>query len=374
MKRQFYSAALAAVALSLTASVAQAQVKISCKLNGYDKDKIIVAYQNDKVMKQDTVDVKNGAFTYVDNNRKQLTNYYVMEPGNRSSYMPLFAMPGQNLKVWGSMEEFHFGGTALYDKVNAISDHLDPMKKKQSDIMKEYRTQVKTLTTEAQKDSLAQAAQTKLDKVNSEIKNYVLGYIKAHANEEATCYLIPMCEDVNAAIDMLTPAVRNSAFAAYYKPAKEMADRQAKQKEMEKKTAEGTVAPDFTLKDINGKDFKLSSLRGKYVLLDFWGSWCGWCIKALPNMKECYDKNSKNGKFEIVSIDCNDTEEKWKAAVKQHDMSWTQVKNENKDGVPTMYGVSGFPTFVLISPDGKIAKRYVGSSPDMYKYIDSLSL
>ena len=91
-------------------------------------------------------------------------------------------------------------------------------------------------------------------------------------------------------------------------------------------------------------------------------------------MKECYNKNSKNGKFEIVSIDCDDTEAKWKAAVKQHAMTWTQVKNEEKDGVSTLYGVSGFPTFILIAPDGKIAKRCEGSDPAMYTYIDSLSL
>ena len=50
--------------------------------------------------------------------------------------------------------------------------------------------------------------------------------------------------------------------------------------------AEGQMAPDFTLKDLQGNDLSLSSLRGKYVVLDFWGSWCGWCIKGIPDMKE----------------------------------------------------------------------------------------
>lgn len=373
MKKEIYSVAIAA-AMMLTAGVANAQVKISAKFDGYTNSKIVVASRGANGMKQDTIAVNNGAFTYTDANLKELGNYYLMEPGKRGGYVQLFAMPGQDLKVWGSMENYHFGGSALYDKVNAICDQLDPIEQKQKAVMDEYRSKFPTLKTDAQKDSLGMACQAKMDKINEEMKNFVLSYIKAHGNEEATCYLIPRCEDVKAAINMLTPEVQKSAFAAYYKPAVAMAEREAKRKEMEKKTAEGTMAPDFTLKDINGKDFKLSSLRGKYVLLDFWGSWCGWCIKALPNMKECYNKNSKNGKFEIVSIDCNDTEAKWKAAVKQHDMTWTQVKNEEKDGIPTLYGVSGFPTFVLIAPDGKVAKRYVGSDPEMYKYIDSLSL
>ena len=86
--------------------------------------------------------------------------------------------------------------------------------------------------------------------------------------------------------------------------------------EAKKKVAPGKVAPDFTLNDINGKPFTLSSLRGKYVVLDFWGSWCGWCIKGMPDMKKYYEKYK--GKFEIVGIDCNDTADKWKAAVEKH--------------------------------------------------------
>ena len=113
-------------------------------------------------------------------------------------------------------------------------------------------------------------------------------------------------------------------------------------------------------------------MRGKYVILDFWGSWCGWCIKALPDLKECYNKHKDSGKFEIVSVDCRDTEDKWKAAVKQHDMTWSQVKRVKQDDLPTLYGVPGYPTFIIINPEGKIIKRYVGSQPDMYTYIDSL--
>lgn len=132
------------------------------------------------------------------------------------------------------------------------------------------------------------------------------------------------------------------------------------------------MAPNFTLKDINGNDFTLSSLRGKYVVLDFWGSWCGWCIKALPKLKECYAKHKDSGKLEFISIDCRDTEAKWKAAVEKHNMTWIQVKNEDKDKIPDLYAVPGYPTFVIIDPEGKIIKRFVGEEPEMYTFIDSL--
>ena len=132
----------------------------------------------------------------------------------------------------------------------------------------------------------------------------------------------------------------------------------------------GNVAPDFTLKTIDGKDFSLSSLKGKYVVIDFWGSWCGWCIKGIPEMKKTYDKYK--GKIEFVGVDSGDTEEDWKAAVKQHGLPWINVINSEDPNVVALYGVRGFPTKFVIDPEGKVAKQIVGEDPEFYKYIDSI--
>ena len=150
---------------------------------------------------------------------------------------------------------------------------------------------------------------------------------------------------------------------------------------MEEKSAKlqaaGVEAPDFTLKDIEGNDFTLSSLRGKYVILDFWGSWCGWCIKGMPKMKEYYQKYA--GKFEIVGVDCNDTDQKWKDAVKKHELPWKHVYNpranteeEQANNVCGKYGITGFPTKIVISPEGKIVKTIVGEDPAFYTLLDEL--
>lgn len=369
MKKGIYSVAIAA-AMMLTAGSANAQVKISGKFDSYKGNKIVVASRTANGMKQDTIAVNNGAFEYTDANKKEMANYYLINPGERGAYMQVFAMPNQPLKLTGNMENYHIGGSPLYDKVNAICDQLDPIEVKRNAVMEEYRSQIEKMKTDAQKDSLVKVCQGKLDVANKELKDFVLSYIKAHGNEEATCYLIPMCEDVNAAINMLTPEVQKSAFAAYYKPAKMQADMQAKQREMEKKTAVGTMAPDFTLKDLNGKDFKLSSLRGKYVLLDFWGSWCGWCIKGMPKMKEYYEKYK--GKFEILGVDCNDTEAKWKAAVEKHQLPWIHVYNPKDSKVLSDYAVQGFPTKIVIDANGKIIKTIVGEDPAFYTLLDEV--
>ena len=135
-------------------------------------------------------------------------------------------------------------------------------------------------------------------------------------------------------------------------------------------TPKGPEAPDFTLNDINGKPLTLSSLRGKYVVLDFWGSWCIWCIKGMPKMKEYYAKYA--GKLEILGIDCNDSEEKWKAAVAEHQLPWLHVYNTDESGLLEKYGIEGFPTKVVIDPEGHVANVVVGEDPAFYTYLDKL--
>ena len=134
--------------------------------------------------------------------------------------------------------------------------------------------------------------------------------------------------------------------------------------------ADGVMAPDFTLNDLNGKPLTLSSLRGKYVILDFWGSWCVWCIKGIPQMKEYYQKYA--GKFEILGIDCNDTEAKWKAAVEKYELPWLHVYNPRDSKVLEQYEIQGFPTKIIVGPDGNIVKTIIGEDPAFYTFLDQL--
>ena len=130
------------------------------------------------------------------------------------------------------------------------------------------------------------------------------------------------------------------------------------------------LAPDFTLNDLNGKPLTLSSLRGKYVILDFWGSWCVWCIKGFPQMKEYYQKYA--GKFEILGIDCNDPEAKWKAAVEKYELPWLHVYCPRDSNVLDLYEIQGFPTKIIVGPDGKIVKTIIGEDPAFYTFLDKL--
>ena len=133
---------------------------------------------------------------------------------------------------------------------------------------------------------------------------------------------------------------------------------------------EGDMAPDFVLRDINGNDLSLSSLRGKYVVIDFWGSWCGWCIKGMPEMKKYYAKYAD--RMEILGIDCGDSDQQWKEAVAKHQLPWKHVYNPRESKLLASYGIEGFPTKMVIDPQGKIVKIVVGEDPVFYTFLDQL--
>ena len=132
----------------------------------------------------------------------------------------------------------------------------------------------------------------------------------------------------------------------------------------------GVQAPDFTAKKVDGTTFTLSSLQGKYVVLDFWGSWCKWCIKGFPDMKQAYAKHK--GKVEFVGVACRDTEEKWKAATAKYELPWISVLNPADNDLVKVYQVQSFPTKIIIDPQGKIDKIILGEDPAFYTYLDTV--
>lgn len=87
-------------------------------------------------------------------------------------------------------------------------------------------------------------------------------------------------------------------------------------------------------------------------------------------MKEYYQKYA--GKFEILGIDCNDSEEKWKAAVAKYELPWLHVYNTDNSGVLEQYAIQGFPTKIIVGPDGKIVQTIIGEDPAFYTLLDKL--
>ena len=117
----------------------------------------------------------------------------------------------------------------------------------------------------------------------------------------------------------------------------------------------GNMAPDITMNDVNDKPFSLSQLRGKYVLVDFWASWCGPCRGENPNLVAAYEK-FKTKNFTVLGVSLDDNKNAWVNAIAEDKLAWQQISDLKKwrSAAVGLYDLDGIPYNVLVDPQGKI--------------------
>ena len=302
----------------------------------------------------------------------------MFQPGDyRGSSIALPSVVGEEAVVRGTFANPVIGGSNFYQDYGKANQVNQSYVKK----VKQLREDMEVLTAELSKDrekneERLKEEQEKFRKTYIETSNAwaqaVLEHILAHPRQEASVALLNNIQpdSLERAIKALSPVVANGRMKPVIDALRKQQENKKIRQEATQSVKEGVMAPDFTLPDLEGKPLTLSSLRGKWVVLDFWGSWCGWCIKGIPDMKKYYEKHA--GKFEIIGVDCQDTQEKWKAAVEKYELPWLHVYNSDADGTPDKYAVQGYPTKIIIDPEGRINKIVVGESPKFYEYLDKL--
>jgi thiol-disulfide isomerase/thioredoxin len=372
MKKTVLSFLMAALALTGCAADGKLHVKMNCKNVG---DTIIVMMA-DRSAEEQVFTGKQGVFDFtIDMPKPALI--YLIEPsilrGNRDAgFYMIPAVGGEEVTITAAdATRYDLGGSRFYQQYNEADQLMEAVQKEMSALSKRRGEMIEAGTPP---DSATNVYNAAMEPLKQKMEQTILNFVKTHPDYEASAAIIPMLdhlESMKQAVTLLSADVRDGRMKPLYQSIIDQVEAQQKaEAEAEQKQAAGIEAPDFTLNDLNGKPLSLSSLRGKYVIIDFWGSWCGWCIKGFPKMKEYYNKYQ--GKFEILGVDCNDSEEKWRDAVKKHELPWLHVYNPRQTKVLADYAIQGFPTKIIVGPDGKIVKTIVGEDPQFYTLLDQL--
>lgn len=220
-------------------------------------------------------------------------------------------------------------------------------------------------------DSLARIADS--GERTMEFYRFKQNYILSHRNDDVSVWIlnmpVAMCAQV---IDSISPRVRHGLLAPVYARAAESVADYRSTLMVRKAIAPGNMAPSFTLPDITGHMVSLESLRGRWVLLDFWATWCGWCIKGFPEMRQFSQEHS--AQCAVVTVDCHESREVWADYVSSHSMPWINLWIDPSAASNPMrsYAVESLPTKVLIDPEGIIRLVVKGHTADFFSRVKSL--
>ncbi|MEO6682764.1 MAG: TlpA disulfide reductase family protein, partial [Ginsengibacter sp.] len=258
------------------------------------------------------------------------------------------------------------GGAALRD-FTQLQNMLDPVEKQKRSLMEKYREYSKNKDTAGMQKMLGIMEVSDVVSVEDVYRRF----LNENPKSPIGIYVLDRYSGYSIDPAVAEPLFNTLSVANQKSPSGLVFKEKI---ETAKKTAVGAIAMNFTQNDTLGKPVSLTDFRGKYVLIDFWASWCGPCRAENPNVvKAFHDFKDKGFTVLGISLDQSGKHQAWMDAIHKDNLTWTQLSDLKgwKNEVSVMYGISAIPQNLLVDPTGKIIAKNIRGE-ELHKTLERL--
>jgi thiol-disulfide isomerase/thioredoxin len=302
----------------------------------------------------------------------------IIEPGDGfikvdTAKTQWFSDPNDSKNTWGLIWEIEQWGTPIVEDWNKMMNETENYK-----YTSESQILYKNLETFGEQEDSAIYIQTMIDSLSndqfSKLKKWVAQFIDLNPGSSSSAFLLleiysndrfPNPTYYTELIDKLIPHFKSTPTYVTLEDIRKKLDR----------GLEGYLIPSFSLKQQDGRGFSIEEFKGKYVIIDFWASWCAPCRASIPKLKELYQKFSKNG-LEIIGLSTDKDVSAWNRALTQEKMPWVQLIDApieflNNETLLDYFNIKAIPFYLIVNSKGVIIKSS-NDSGELIEYITTL--